>query len=162
MMELLAERVTGFAAEHFVTPAMQWGLDHEAEAWEQYEEQSGTLVSGSGLFMHPTIPFCGATPDRLIGQDGLGESKCPTTTTHINWTLNGVVPEEYKPQMLLQLACTGRKWVDFVSFDPRVPEPQQLFVRRFEPSQAEIAAAEKLAKEFLDELEAMFERFTTA
>lgn len=162
LKELLAERLTGFAADHYVTEAMQWGTDHEAEAWERYEEQFGILVATAGLFMHPSIAFCGASPDRLIGSDGLGESKCPTTTTHITWTLNGVVPEEYKPQMLLQLACTRRKWVNFVSFDPRVPEAKQLFVRRYEPLAEEIAAAEKLAADFLAELEAMFECFTTA
>jgi len=162
MIELLAERMTGFAAEHYVNPAMQWGLDHEAQAWERYEEETGIMVAKSGLFMHPSIPFCGATPDRLIGNDGLGESKCPTTTTHITWIMNGVVPEEYQPQMLLQLACTGRQWVEFVSFDPRVPPKQQLFIRRFAPHKEKVEEAEIMAREFLAELELMFEKITEA
>lgn len=162
MIELLAERMTGFAADHYVTPAMQWGRDHEQPAWDLYEENTGILVQPSGLFMHPKIPFFGATPDRLIGQDGLGESKCPTTATHLTWLTNGVVPEEYKPQMLAQLACTpGRKWVEFISYDPRLPPKLQLFIRRFTPEPGEVEKAETLAKDFLAELEAMFERITT-
>ena len=161
MIELLADRMTGFAAEHYVTPAMQWGLEHEQAAWDLYEENTGILVASSGLFMHPQIPFFGATPDRLIGHEGLGESKCPTTTTHLTWLMNGVVPKEYQPQMLVQLACTGRKWVDFISYDPRVPPKQQLFVRRFAPAAEKVAEAEEQARVFLAELDAMFERITT-
>ena len=154
--------VTGFAAEHYVTPAMQHGLDHEQAAWDAYEENTGILVASSGLFMHPQIPFFGATPDRLIGHEGLGESKCPTTTTHLTWLMNGVVPEEYQPQMLVQLACTRRKWVEFISYDPRLPPKQQLFIRRFTPTVEQIANAEAQAIEFLKELDAMFEKVTTA
>lgn len=160
MKRLLAERLTGFASDHFVTEAMQWGLDHEDEAWSLYEANTGILTASSGLFMHPTIQFCGATPDRLIGHDGLGESKCPTTSTHLTWIINGTVPAEYKPQMLLQLACTQRDWVDFISFDPRVPEKQRLFIRRFTPSEVEIKQAETSASEFLDELEKLFRYIT--
>jgi putative phage-type endonuclease len=161
LKELLAERLTDSAATHYVSDAMQWGIDHEHEAWMAYEEHTGTLVDTAGLFLHPTIPHCGATPDRLIGVDGVGESKCPTTTTHITWLMNKTVPEEYRPQMLLQLACTKRKWCEFISFDPRMPPKQRLFVRRFSPSADEIATAEQEAKDFLAELEQMFEIITT-
>ena len=160
MIDICAERMAGVAVDHYVTPAMQWGLDHEAAAWEAYESVSGNLALPGGLFAHPKIEFFAATPDRLI-DDGLGESKCPTTATHIGWILAGTVPEEYRPQMLAQLACTGRKWVDFVSFDPRLPERSRLFVRRFEPKPEEIIEAETLAQAFLQELEQMFRIVTT-
>ena len=82
MQELLAERLVGAKVDHYVTPAMQWGLDKEAEAWEQYEARTGVLVQTAGLFMHPRIEFLGATPDRLL-PGGLGESKCPTSITQV-------------------------------------------------------------------------------
>jgi predicted phage-related endonuclease len=160
MIDLCAERMTGNAMDHYVTPAMQWGLDHEAEAWDAYEAASGNLHRPAGFFEHPKIAYLGATPDRLI-EDGLGESKCPTTATHLTWLLNGAVPAEYVPQMLIQLACTGRKWCDFVSWDPRMPAKQRLFVRRFEPKPEEIIEAETLAQAFLQELEQMFRIVTT-
>jgi predicted phage-related endonuclease len=161
MIDLCAERLAGVATDHYVTAAMQWGLDNEAAAWEAYEAASGNLALPAGFILHPKIEFFGATPDRLI-DDGIGESKCPTTATHVAWLLGGAVPDEYRPQMLAQLACTGRKWCDFISYDPRVPEKQRLFVRRFEPKPAEIAEAEEQAQEFLAELDGMFRRIAEA
>jgi len=162
LMDLVAERMTGSAKDHYVTPAMQHGLDFEAAAVEAYEVASGELAMPAGLFDHPKIEWFAATPDRLLGSDALIEIKCPTTQTYIGWRLAGVVPDEHKPQMLAQLACTGRRFVDFVAFDPRLPPKQQLFIRRFEPDAAEIAAIESAAREFLAEVEALFEKVTTA
>lgn len=158
--DILAERLVGAAKDHFVTPAMQWGLDNEAAAADAYEAASGNILVPGGLFDHPTIEFFAATPDRLIDHDGLVEIKCPTTETFIKWRLNGVVPEEHRAQMLSQLACTGREYVHFVAYDPRVPQPYQLFMRPFEPKKAEIEEVEEAAQKFLAELEAMFNAFT--
>jgi putative phage-type endonuclease len=158
--DLLAERLVGAAVDHYVTPAMQWGLDNEAGAADAYEAASGELLLPGGLFDHPSIDLFAATPDRLIGKDGLAEIKCPTTATFIAWSLAGVVPEQHKPQMLAQMACTGRKWCEFIAYDPRVPQKQRLFVRRYEPSAEDIAGIEKAAADFLGELDAMFRAFT--
>jgi predicted phage-related endonuclease len=161
--QIVAERVTGIAASHFVTDAMQWGLDNEAAACELYEARSGNLTQKAGWFQHPTIEHFGATPDRLIDSDGLLEAKCPTTVKYIGWRRDGVVPEEHQPQMLAQLACTGRKYVDFVAFDPRIQDPKlQLFVRRFEPPREKIAEVEEQAREFLAYVETLFRAFTEA
>jgi predicted phage-related endonuclease len=158
MMELVAERMTDNVMERFVTDAMQHGIDQEPHAVAAYEALSGELTETCGFFPHPRIEFFGATPDRLLGEDGLVECKCPSTIKFIEWRREGVVPDEHKPQMLAQLACTGRKYVDFVAFDPRVLNPDaRLFVRRFEPSQEEIAAVEKAAEQFLAEVDALFE-----
>ena len=162
-MQLVAERVTGYATSHYVTDAMQWGLDNEAAACDRYEALSGNLTAKAGWFKHPRIEFFGATPDRLIEGDGLLEVKCPSTPKFVAWRQAGVVPDEHKPQMLAQLACTGRRWVDFAAYDPRVRvESLQLFVRRFEPTSAEIAEIEEQAAEFLAQVEAMFKAFTEA
>jgi putative phage-type endonuclease len=162
MRELLAERLVGAAVDHYVTPAMQWGLDNEGAAADAYEAATGNILMPAGLLDHPAIYLFAATPDRFLGGDGLAEIKCPTTATFIEWTLAGEVPEQHKPQMLAQMACSGRKWCEFIAYDPRVPVKRQLFVRRYAPGADEIAAIERAAAEFLAELDAMFCKFTEA
>lgn len=155
--EILAERLTQAAVAHYVTPAMQWGIDNQSNAVAAYENARGVLVGGEAFFLHDSIDFFGATPDGLIDTDGLVEVKCPTSPTFVRWSLSGEVPTEYKPQMLAQLACTGRAWVDFVAFDPRMPSKQQLFIRRFEPAREEVETIENAAREFLAAVDRMFE-----
>jgi hypothetical protein len=163
MRELLAERVTGESTRHFVTDAMQWGLDREVEARCAYEAETGRLVADAGFYDHPRIDHFGATPDGLVGSDGLIETKCPTPATFVGWVLAGVVPEEHNAQLIVQLACTGRAWCDFVAYDPRVRDPRRrLFVRRFTPTREEIDAVECAAIKFLAELAAMEELFRRA
>ena len=156
--EIVAERATGSAWDHYVTPAMQWGLDNEPGARQRYETISGNIVMPGGLLDHPTIEWFAATPDGLIDDDGLLEIKCPTTTKYVAWRMNGVVPEEHRAQMIAQLACFRRRYVDFVAYDPRIKnEDHQLFVRRFEPPREEIKAVEDAARQFLGEVERAFE-----
>ncbi|MCH7996109.1 MAG: YqaJ viral recombinase family protein, partial [Planctomycetes bacterium] len=64
------------------------------------------------------------------GKDGMAEIKCPNTATHIETLLDGKIPKKYDTQMQWQMACAGRKWTDYVSFDPRMPANLQLFVKR--------------------------------
>ena len=158
-IEILCERLTGDVVDKFVTLAMTRGIEEEPRAKEAYEQKTGRLIKDVGFVDHPSIPFCGASPDGLV-DDGLVEIKCPNSTTHIGWVLAGVVPEEHKPQMILQCACTGRAWVDFVAYDPRMPEPQRLFVRRYTPTAEEIAEVEAEAVKFLQEVEAMFDELS--
>lgn len=155
--EILAERLTQAAVAHYVTPAMQWGIDNQSAAVAAYENQRGVLVGGEAFFLHDNIDFFGATPDGLIDDVGLVEVKCPTSPVYVRWSLSGEVPAEYKPQMLAQLACTGRRWVDFVAYDPRMPAKQQLFIRRFEPAREEVETIENAAREFLATVDRMFD-----
>jgi predicted phage-related endonuclease len=160
LFDLLAERLTGVAKDHFVTPAMEWGLLNESPAVELLEVRTGILFDKAGFCLHPTIEHFGATPDRFIGIDGVLEVKCPTTKTHLQYLMNKTVPVEYQPQMMAEIVCTGRKWARFASFDPRMPPNQQLFVIDFNPRAEELQEAEQLARDFLAELDAMFERIT--
>lgn len=157
---VLAERLTDVATDHYVTAEMQWGLDHESEARAAYVEASGNEVNDAGFVLHPTIEYFGATPDGFIDHDGCVEFKCPTSRTHLTWMMAGIVPEEHKPQMVTEVICSRRKWCDFVSFDPRMPPKQRLFVRRFTPSADEIKAIEDAAVRFLSEVEKMFDTIT--
>lgn len=129
-LALIAERLTGQAPEPYINKTMQWGIDNEPLAITAYENATGEFVVNCGLIDHPNIAMSGASPDGLIGDDGQIEIKCPDSTTHINTLLKGEIPDEYLPQISWQLACTGRAWCDFVSFDPRLPDDLQLFIKR--------------------------------
>ena len=161
-IELVAERMTDSAVGHYVSEDMMWGLEKEPDAKVAYYDVTGRHVLPSGFMLHPTLEFCGATPDGFVGEDGLIEIKCPRTTTHISWMLAGAVPEDHQAQMALQLAVTGRQWCDFVSFDPRVPPRQRVFLRRFEPSREYLDEIEEAARAFLAEVDALFDKVTTA
>lgn len=128
--ELVAERLTGKQQDGFTTKQMQWGTDSEPLARAAYEAETGLMVDEVGLIDHPSIAMAGASPDGLVGADGQIECKCPSTKTHIETILADAVPSQYLPQIQWQLACTGRAWCDFVSFDPRMPIEQQLFIKR--------------------------------
>lgn len=130
MAELIAERLTGVPAASFTNAAMQWGTETEPQARAAYEFFTGHDVTEVGLIDHPTIPMSGASPDGLVLDDGGLEIKCPNTATHIETLLSGSIPVKYADQMQWGMACTGRKWWDFVSFDPRMPEHMRFFCVR--------------------------------
>lgn len=152
MTQLIAERLTGQQQESYTNHFMQWGTDTEPQARAAYQAEH-ELVDETGFVKHPLIRWFGASPDGLVGKRGLVEIKCPATSTHLDWVLEGKVPSKHKPQMLAQLACTGRAYVDFVSFDPRLPEDLRLFVVRFEPTETLIKETEDKVKKFLAEVE---------
>ena len=152
MAELVAERLTGERVEGFTNAAMQWGTDTEPQARAAYEFLTDATVVEEGFCLHSTIPDFGASPDGLIGDVGLLEIKCPNTASHIQTLLTGEVPGKYETQMQAQMACTGRAWCDYVSFDPRMPGEMQLFVKRVHRDDALIAKMEAEVVEFLAEL----------
>jgi putative phage-type endonuclease len=160
--QLVAERLTGSVADGYTNAAMQWGTDMEPEAVASYAFYHGADPAPVGFVPHPTIAMAGASPDRLIGDDGLIEVKCPNTATHIETLLEGAVPGKYRLQMMWQMACTGRQWCDFVSFDPRMPEDMRLFVRRIERCPVTIADIEKEVRIFLAEIDDTVNRLVAA
>lgn len=156
-MQLIAERLTNLAAEFYVNSAMQHGIDTEPAARERFEEITGLIVQECGFALHDSIPFFGASPDGLVGNDALIEIKCPETATHLTYKMAGVPPEKYIPQMLVQLLVTGRNHCWFASFDDRVPAPNDIFIVKFEPTAEELKAAESLAVSFLAEVDEMMD-----
>lgn len=156
--DVAIEMLTGRKVDSYVSPAMEWGTENEPVAREAYQMAYDMEVEPVGFAIHDDIPRFGASPDALIGTDGLLEIKCPNTSTHIEYLFAGVVPDEYRPQMLAEMACTNRQWVDFVSFDPRLPKKLQLFVRRFPRDEAKIAEMEKAVVQFISEVDAMLVR----
>jgi putative phage-type endonuclease len=153
LSDLVVERLTGQQAEFYQNEAMQWGTETEPQARMAYEAQTNNLVDEEGFIDHPSIANLGCSPDGLVGDSGLIEIKCPNSKTHIDTLLSGKAPSKYIPQMQTQMAVTGRKWCDFVSFDPRLPEDLQLFIVRVERDDEYIANLEKEVSAFLQEVD---------
>ena len=153
MAQLVCERLTKQKAEGFTNAAMQHGTETEPLARLSYEVAQNVLVDEVGFVPHPSIEMAGASPDGLVGDDGLLEIKCPNTATHIETLLSQTVPGKYNTQMQFQMACTGRKWCDFVSFDNRLPQELQLFVKRVPRDDAFIKQIEAEIVQFLAELD---------
>lgn len=152
--QLVAERLIGTVAEAFQNDAMRWGTENEPRAREAYEFRTGALVDPAPFVPHPTIPMSGASPDGYVGDEGLIEIKCPTTATHIATLRGAKVDAKYLTQIQWQLACTGRAWCDFISYDPRMTPAKQLFVQRVERDPERIAELEREVSLFLAEVEA--------
>ena len=153
MAQLVCERLTNQKADGFTNSAMQWGTETEPLARLSYEVANNVLVDEVGFVPHPSIIMAGASPDGLVGDDGLLEIKCPNTATHIETLLSQTVPGKYNTQMQFQMACTGREWCDFVSFDNRLPEELQLFVKRVPRDNMYIRLMEEEIVKFLNELD---------
>ena len=151
--QLIAERLTGVVADSYSNAAMEWGNACEPEARAVYSFSTDLPVTLIDFVPHPSIPMSGASPDGLVGDDGLVEIKCPQTATQIDTLLKRTVPEKYILQMQWQMACTGRQWCDFVSYDPRMPENLRLFVKRIERDNALIADLEVKVAAFLLEVD---------
>jgi putative phage-type endonuclease len=158
MAELICERLTGERQGGFSSAAMQWGTETEPQARMAYEIMTGATVVETGFVLHPEIAGFGASPDGLIGNDGLIEIKCPNTATHIETLLGEGVQNKYINQMHVQMLCTGRDWCDFVSFDPRLPVELQMFIKRvqFDKELADQIVTEVQA--FIAEMEAKIDQ----
>lgn len=149
-IQLVSERLTGEKQETYINQAMQDGIDREFYARERYVQQHGE-VEEVGFIQHPTLE-AGASPDGLVGDDGIIEIKCPLGTTHTETLMTQEVPNKYIPQIQFQLLCTGRKWCDFVSYNPMFPEHLQLFVKRVESDPVYQKELEKEVEQFLGEV----------
>ena len=153
MAEIIAERLTGQPyPDGFTSWDMKRGIEKEPDLKLAVEAETGMIITNVGCIDHPMIPWTAASPDGLIGE-GLLEGKCPKTKTHLAYLRAGVPPAEYIPQMTWQIACTGRPWCLFVSFDDRLPEDLQLFMVKFVPEPALIARMESEAIKFLAEVD---------
>ena len=159
LIQLVSERITGKKGDSFVNQAMLDGIERESTARELYERTRGVSVTEVGFFDHPIIKNSGASPDGAVNAEeegkyaGLIEIKCPIETTHTNTLMSKSIPSKYIPQMQWQLACTGAKWVDFVSYNPNFPVELQLFVVTLDRDDTYIAELELAVIQFLDEVD---------
>lgn len=156
--EIISERLSGRPAESYSSREMQRGTELEPKARAVYLLETGSDVSETGLIPHPSIANSGASPDGLVDNDGLLEIKCPNTATHIDFLLHRQPKREYILQMQWQMACTGRLWCDFVSYDDRLPEPHAYACIRIMRDPETIELLEQAATDFLAEAEAIIKQ----
>jgi putative phage-type endonuclease len=162
LIDLCVERLTGQTKNHYVNAAMQWGIEHEAEARIAYEAHTGAIVEETGFIDHPTIRNTGASPDGLIYPDGIVEIKCPESTTHLETLLHRKLDDKYNWQIQWQLACTQRAWCDFVSYDPRYKPAMQLFIARVARNDELIKLMQLEVRSFLNDVENLISQLTGA
>jgi predicted phage-related endonuclease len=152
MAELVCERLTGVPYESYSNGIMKRGNEFEDEARAAYEFLYSVEIAKVGFVLHPTIAEAGSSPDRFVGEEGLIEIKCPNTATHIDTLMGANIPGDYMKQMQFQMACTGRKWCDFVSYDPRLPQKLRLHVARVPRDNGMISEIEMCVSDFLKEM----------
>lgn len=158
---LIAERLTGLPSDTFTSEPMRRGLEVEPEARAAYQFEVGVLVEQVGMVLHPTITGSHCSPDGIVGVDGVLEIKSPNTSTHIDTLLGDPIPHKYVCQVQWALACTGRAWCDWVSYDNRLPESMRLYVQRISRDDLKISELEAQVREFLAELEAKLAALTS-
>lgn len=117
--KVVFERLTGESPESFSNDWMNRGHELEPIARKEYEDYTFNTVSDGGFFEYNE--WVGASPDGLIGEDGLIELKCPAYNTFIDYLINNKLPSEYLYQVQGQLFVTGRKWCDFTAYHPKLP-----------------------------------------
>ncbi len=157
-IQLVTERLTGIPVQGYQSAAMLWGTNTEPEARSAYEVETGSLVDIVGFIRHPDHEWIGASPDGCLDDDGLIECKCPESTTHLDWMDQDRIPPEHVPQIQFQLWVTGRRYCDFVSFDPRFPEPLRLFIVRMKRDDDYIGMLRQETLEFLKDVQSLHDR----
>ncbi len=155
-IQLVSERLTGERQETYINQAMQDGIDREQFARDRYVQQFGE-VEEVGFVKHPTLE-AGASPDGMVGDDGILEIKCPMGSTHTETLMTQDIPSKYVPQVQFQLLVTGRKWCDFVSYNPMFPEHLQVFVKRIEADPVYQKELESEVKQFLEEVDTIINK----
>jgi putative phage-type endonuclease len=154
LIELALQRTTKTIEPSYTNAAMEWGTATEPQARVAYEVATNNFVDQVAFVDHPTIKWFGCSPDGLVGKDGLLEIKCPNSATHWEYFKAKEPPKKYFIQMQAQMAVTGTKWCDFVSFDPRMPERSQLLVVKVPRDPEFILQMETEIQIFLNEVEA--------
>ncbi|WP_317992900.1 lambda exonuclease family protein [Bartonella gliris] len=154
-IKLMTERLTGEISQSYTTPAMQWGIEHEDDALKEYEFIYDTEVTRCGFIPHPKIEMAGASPDGLIGDDGLVEVKCPQSINHLRFFMDDEIKPEYLAQMQFQMACTGRKWCHFISYNPQFVGRStglRMKIKRIHRDEKQIEEINKAVESFLAEI----------
>jgi putative phage-type endonuclease len=154
-IELVSERLTGMAVDKYVSFAMKEGTRLEPDARTEYELAADVMLDRVGFVLHPTLDFSGASPDGLIDRDGGVEIKCPTRTTHVEYLMAGVVPPEYEPQMVWNMVCCEREWLDFISYCPDFPDPLNRLIVRLHRDEKRVEQITSEVVKFHNEAEAV-------
>lgn len=157
-VRLALENITGVSQENeFQSAAMQRGIDLEPVALAHYEAMAGDLVERVGFLACDEIA-AGCSLDGFVnGRNGIVETKCPNSATHLEYLKSRKIPRDYYWQCLHNVWVSGAEWCDFVSFDDRFPEELQYLCVRLEPTALELTAYDESARKFLAEVTAEVE-----
>ena len=150
LQDLTLERISGSPTKNIVTGPMARGLELESEARNAYELKNQKVIL-TGFINHPTIKEAGASPDGLVGEDGLIEIKCLNIKNHNEIVNKQTLPKQYNLQIQFQLACTNRAWCDFVAYHPE--SDHSLYVKRVLPEYDLIKEIHEKAIIFVSEVE---------
>jgi len=150
LQDLTLERISGSPTKNIVTGPMARGLELESEARKAYELVNKKVIL-TGFIDHPSIKQAGASPDGLVGEDGLIEIKCLNIKNHNDIVKKQTLPKQYNLQIQFQLACTNREWCDFVAYHPESDHP--LYVKRVLPEYVLIKEIHEKAIIFVGEVE---------
>lgn len=156
MIELICERLTGRASDHYVSDWMIRGQEDEELALAAYERQTDLELGNGGFFLHDEIEYFGGSPDATVGEEGLLELKNLKPEKHYEILRGGTIPEEFVWQMNAQLACAPeREWVDYGSYCKEMLSPKlRLFIRRHYRDKQRVAEVEAEVLKFNAELAA--------
>lgn len=157
MLTLLGELLTGEVVEGYSNGHMERGKVMEQEARDLYLFRTEVESRLAGTFVNDDVR-AGASPDSVIGEDGLLEVKTKLPHLQLDLLIRGGLPAEHKAQVQGQLLVTGRQWVDFVSYWPKLP----LHIVRVERDEPYIATLRQAIADFNGELAALAERFREA
>ncbi len=131
--EKIAEKMTGIPHYIAETRAMEWGNDHEAEAIAHYNEITGNDAMPMGKTFIIFSELCGGSPDGFVDEDGIVEAKCPyNSANHIRTFIEQQIKKEHIFQCQGNMLFSNRKWCDFISYDPRMPDSMKMVVIRIE------------------------------
>lgn len=153
MAALVLERLTGQQQDTYINPAMQHGIDTEPQARAFYAFTREIDVREVGLVKHPQIQWTHASPDGLIGDDGGLEIKCPQAGEHLRFLMEHTIADKYAIQCQWGMACTGRQWWDYCSFNPAFPENMRGVIQRVPRDEKRIQELEAGVIAFLGEVE---------
>ena len=141
--------------ESYTNKDLERGIELEPQARSLYELETGNTVEVAGFVTNENISnVCGASPDGLVGKDGLVEIKCFEDIKHFKMTLEKhfEIESKYIWQMQMQMLICERDWCDFVAYNPNYTK--SLLIKRVtadkvmhEKIKTGLVMGEKLIKE---------------
>lgn len=155
---LAAERITGHTEPTFISDDMWRGIESEGRAVDVYSEHYAPVTT-VGFMVRDDWGFkIGYSPDGLVGEDGLIEIKAPRQKKHLATILDGEVPREHMAQLQCGLLVSGRKWIDFISYNGGMP----MWPRRIFPDARWFLAIKLAVSEFEENVAEMIGRYESA
>ena len=143
--------------ENIVTFAMQRGMDLEPEAIHEYELSKMVKVDQVGYILNSDYKYAGYSPDGLVGEDGLIEVKCPGNSEFMRQIITNEIPKQYFFQMQWGMFISGRKWCDYVVYNPDY-DKSPMYIDRVDRIEKTIETLKANYLAFESELDAILER----